>query len=44
MKKLVASKTGSPRLPRYHASGYRSVAVDTVSHFVMLRFATDQDY
>jgi hypothetical protein len=43
MKKLVALGRGSPRLPRYHASGYRSVAVDTVSHFVMLSFAIDQE-
>ena len=42
MKKLVAIGRGSPGFPRYHTSGYRSVAVDTVLHFVMLRFATDQ--
>ena len=42
MKKLVALGRGSPGFPRYHTAGYRSVAVDTVSHFVMLRIVTDQ--
>ena len=43
MKKYVAFGRGSPGFPRYHTARYCSVAVDTVSHFVMLRFATDQE-